>query len=208
MSRTEQALTAVVLLTLAMLVLYASLIIIYPDLPLPVDDSSLTANSMYSMLGSISNPTARLYPAVLTLAMSVLMALLEEMESTQAWTPELSLGSVISQSIAKQIPIYISVGAGGFYTIPALTGESANWGLLVNTASAVASASATLTTGMRELRLSRRLVLSIHLGSMVILSILYAILLRSYGQLGMNWLLALVFSLKAAGRSVGVWAQF
>ena len=204
---TQQALTAVVLLLLAQLVLYASLIIIYPDLPLPVDDSSFTANSMFGKLGSISNPTARLYPAVLTLSKSVLMALLEVMESMQAWTPELSLGSAISQSIAKQIPIYISIGVGGFYTIPALTGESANWGLLVNTASAVASASATLTMGMRELRLSRRLVLSIHLGSMVILSILYAILLRSYGQLGMDWLLALVFSLKVAGRSIGVWAQ-
>ena len=81
-----------VLLDFAVLVLYASLSIAYPRLPLPAGDSSLNANGMSSMLGNISNMTAQLYPAALTLAKSVLIALVEEVDSMLAWTPQLSLG--------------------------------------------------------------------------------------------------------------------
>ena len=205
LSRTEQALAAMVLLAFVMLC--ASLSISYPRLPLPAGDSSLTANGMTSMLGNISNMTVQIYPAALTTAKSVLIALVEEIDSMLAWTPELSLGSAVSLGIPKQVHICLSVGVGGFFAIPALTGKRANWGLLLNTASAAASASATRTKGMKELKFSRLLAMTILLGSMAMLIVLYVILLRLHGQLGMDWLLDLVFSLKVAGKMIGALDQ-
>ena len=82
-------------------------------MPLPASDGNVTANGMISMLGNISNMTVQLYPTPLTTAKSVLIALVEQVDSMKAWTPEMSLALAISWSKAKQTPICLSVGVDG-----------------------------------------------------------------------------------------------
>ena len=87
--------------------------------------------------------------------------------------------------------------------IPALTRQHADLCLLINAAGAFALASATLTKGMKELKLSGSNTCSIYLGDM--LDVLGRALLRAHDQPGMDWVLnpRPIFAIKLGGKMSG-----
>ena len=199
---------AITLLAIASFALYGALRISYRGVPMPEPRTTLTANGMTSMLGSVSNVTMQLVPAALTVAKGIVIAVVEETDSMLAWSPEMSLGQAVGHSIAKQAVLYVVVGGGGRLAIPALTGQHANAGLLISIASALASASATLTKGAKEVKLSKSTTCGIHLVSMAVLGVVSSVMLHTLGQLGMDWTLDHIFSIKLGSKLSGVLAKF
>ena len=101
------------------------------------------------------------------------------------------MAQALGWSVAKQAVLYVIVGGGRSLAIPApaLEGHHANAGLLNSAASALASASATLTKGMTEVKLSKSTTCGIHLCAMARFGVLCLVLLHTHGQLGLDWAL-------------------